>query len=458
LALPIQEVVKGAEILASGDFDYRIPKLGGDNEISHLAQSFNNMADAVRDKQTECVVQQNALQEMLARREAEFNVLAQVVALINRPADALTNNLMLGLQVFHQVFKTDMLAVFLLNKSGDFTYAAHACNLKDEPSFFQHCKEQVDLPLFKMAVTARDVVRIPDVSTCEIPLTPRQKECYQQLDVHQMGVKPIFADQDILGVLLLMRHKHQYISPENMGLLNALTNHVAVLIKNANLKSLSRDLVIMEERRRLAHELHDAVTQSLFSLSMAVEGLKSSFSNDEQTARAALDIISVQTATIQRELRSLINELRPLDVSLEDSLDQALKRHANSLQQASGADVRINIQGDTRKLPPNTQQVINRIAQEALSNIMRHAQATQAHLEICIDEDKVRMSVTDNGIGLDLNQWQNSNQNSYGLVSMRERAEWMGGTFEIQTVPGKGVKIFVQLPLVSTKAQVSPNE
>jgi nitrate/nitrite-specific signal transduction histidine kinase len=338
LALPIQEIVKGAEVLASGDFDYRIPRLKGDNEISSLAETFNQMADAVRDKQDECMVQQNALQEMLSRRETEFNVLAQVAALINRPSDALTNNLATGMQILHQVFKTDMLAVFLLGNSGDFAFAAHACNAEDEPLFIQHCKEQVDLPLLKMALETRDVVRIPNVSVCEIPLTPRQRESYQRLNVHQMGAKPIFADHQILGVLLLMRHQHKHISPENVGLLNALTNQIAILIQSANLKSLSRDLAIMEERRRLAHELHDAVTQSLFSVSLAAESLKSSLFTDEQNTLAALDVISTQIAAIQHELRSLINELRPLDVPLEDSLDQALKRHVNSLKQATGAD------------------------------------------------------------------------------------------------------------------------
>lgn len=453
LALPIQEIVKGAEILASGDFDYRIPKLKGGNEISSLAETFNHMADAVRDKQNECVVQQNTLQEMLSRREAEFNVLAQVAALINRPSDTLTNNLTAGMKIFHQVFKTDMLAVFLLDKSGDFTFAAHACNAEDEDLFLAHCKEQIDLPLFKMALETRDVVKIPSVADCELPLTARQRESYQRLRVHQMGAKPIFAGHQIVGALLLMRHKHKHISPENMGLLNALTNQVAVLIENANLKSLSRDLVIMQERRRLAHELHDAVTQSLFSLSMAAESLKSSFSADQQTALAALDVIAVQTATIQRELRSLINELRPLDVPLDDSLEQALKRHANSLKQATGADVHIHIQGDTRNLPPRAQQAINRIAQEALSNVMRHAQATQTRLEIIIDEKSAQMSIADNGVGIDLLQQQNANQNSYGLTSMRERAEWLGGTFEIQSIRGEGVKIFIQLPLSKIKTK-----
>jgi nitrate/nitrite-specific signal transduction histidine kinase len=453
LALPIQEIVKGAEILASGDFEYRIPGLTGDNEISNLGETFNHMADAVRDKQNECVLQQNALQEMLSRRETEFSVLAQVAALINQPSDALTNKLTTGMQILHQLFKTDMLAVFLLHNSGDFAFSAHACNAEDEPLFTQHCKDQVDLPLLKMALETRDVVRIPNIAECKIPLTPRQREGYQRLNVHQMGVKPIFADQQMLGVLLLMRHQFKHISPETMGLLNALTTQIAILIQNANLKSLSRDLVIMEERRRLAHELHDAVTQSLFSLSMAAESLKKSIFTDERNTLAALDVISTQTTAIQRELRSLINELRPLDVPLEDSLDKALKRHVNSLKQVTGANVFINIQGDTRNLPSGTQQAINRIAQEALSNVMRHAQATRTQLEIIIDKDKVQMSITDNGVGMDLHQHLDTNQSPYGLTSMRERAEWLGGTFEVQTAPGKGVKIFTILPLSGTKTE-----
>jgi NarL family two-component system sensor histidine kinase LiaS len=87
---------------------------------------------------------------------------------------------------------------------------------------------------------------------------------------------------------------------------------------------------------------------------------------------------------------------------------------------------------------------------------MRHAQATRTHLEIVIDENKAQMLITDNGVGMDLNQEQNTNQSSYGLTSMRERAEWLGGIFEIQTAPGQGVRIFTKIPLSGTKTEGIP--
>jgi nitrogen fixation/metabolism regulation signal transduction histidine kinase len=83
-----------------GDLDYRVPNLKGNNEISSLAETFNHMAEAVRNRQNECVMQQKALQEMLSRREMEFNVLAEIATLVKRPSNALTDNLDTGLRFF----------------------------------------------------------------------------------------------------------------------------------------------------------------------------------------------------------------------------------------------------------------------------------------------------------------------------------------------------------------------
>jgi signal transduction histidine kinase len=452
LALPIQELAKGAEILTTGDLDYRIPELGGDDEISDLAHTFNDMADAIREKQNECVLQQTALEEMLARREAEFDVIAQVAALINRPSGA-PNNLNLALEIAHQTLKTDLLALFFLNEAGDFVFTAYACDPEDEPLFRQHCINLIDLPLFRRAVETRDFVRIHNVAEPDLPITAEQQSSYEQMNIRRLAIKPVLAEQSVLGVLLLMRHKLGHIPQAKVSLLNTLTDHIATLIVNAHLRSRLRDLVIMEERRRLAHDLHDAVTQSLFSLSMAAEGLKSSLGNDAISTKLALEVITSQTAAIQTELRSLINELRPLDLTSEEGLEQAIKRHISSVRQVTKTDVNMHIHGNTRGLPKHIQQTINRISQEALSNVARHSQATRTDLKIEITDTMVNLSVIDNGVGLNPNQLSELDSRSFGLSSMRERAEWLGGNFEIRSGTGCGTEILVQLPLSSEKGR-----
>jgi signal transduction histidine kinase len=383
---------------------------------------------------------------MLSRRNAEFEVIAQVAALVNEPPD-LPSNLDTALSLASRVLETDFLAVFQYNDSDKFVFtSAYSRDPKSE-LFRQHCKEMIDLPLLELAVKQRDWVRTLDISQSQVPLTAQQLNAYEQLGVNRVGVKPIITQDRILGAMLLMRHRFHNIPITEITFAETFTNHLALLIINHQLKTQVRDLAIMEERRRMASELHDSVTQSLFSLGMANQSLVNILGDLPGPAGNALKLIDAQTRNIQVELRKLINELRPLNLRDKESLDYALKLHISSLQQTMRAATHLQIEGDPRRMPLAVQQTLNRIAQEALSNIARHSQASKVDVCLTIEADEVRLQISDNGVGFSPSDQRSSQFISYGLTSMRDRAEFIGGSLELKTFPGTGVEILVRVPL-----------
>lgn len=397
-----------------------------------------------------------SVQEMLDRRNAEFEVIARVAAISNSNA-SLPDKLTQALQYASSVLTTHYLAVFVNDPDGKPVHTASYSRLGNVEGFHRHCIDRVDLPLLEHAARTKDWIRIPDITCPPVPLTRKQLAAYKRLDVRRIGVKPVISQDKVLGTILLMRHRWVYIPVTEITFMDTFANHIAILIENSRLRRESRDLAIMEERRLLAQELHDSVTQNLFCLDMSVQGLKNSLSNTPghdpeeslpKPARAALDLIENQTHAIQKALRSLINELRPVELSGEESLDAALKRHISSLQQASGVQILLHIEGDSRWIPLRVQQALNRIAQGALSNIGRHAQAAEAWVRLVVGEKDVDLRIGDNGKGFDPAAVMASVQ-SYGLTSMSDQARLLGGAFEIVTGPGKGAEVRVSIPIRS---------
>ena len=188
------------------------------------------------------------------------------------------------------------------------------------------------------------------------------------------------------------------------------------------------------------------MTQSLFTLSLTARGLKSSLPQVPGANQQALDLLIDQTRLVQSEMRTLINELRPIDLEADD-LDSALRQHVQSIRRATNIDVKLNVQGSVRQIPKPVQQNLNRIAQEALSNVARHASASEVSVALVVSEQVVTLTISDNGIGFDLRAASLQQAGSLGLISMRERAELLGGALLVRSQPGKHTLVTAQIPL-----------
>lgn len=201
-------------------------------------------------------------------------------------------------------------------------------------------------------------------------------------------------------------------------------------------------LAAMDERRRLARDLHDAVTQSLYSLTLLAEtARRHARGGDWKAADEYVERLGELTGQSMKELRLLVHELRP-SLLEKEGLVGALQARLDAVERHSGIQARLTVNLD-RKLPPTTQLQYYRVAEEALNNALKHAAATAVHITIQASDDEVTMEICDNGKGFDPAR---TGSGGLGLVSMRERLEKMGGRFELITSPGAGTTLRVSSP------------
>jgi signal transduction histidine kinase len=227
---------------------------------------------------------------------------------------------------------------------------------------------------------------------------------------------PIVFRGDVVAAFYLS-NKEGGFTAEDQRLVRDLADHAAVLIEHSRLYEASRDLSVLEERNRLARELHDALTQSLFGLRLRLEA------GDTGGAAAVLEEVFA-------ELRSLIFQLRPPELERE-GLVTTLAKHLEVVGRTHELDTALDA-APCRDVDPDTEQALFRIAQEAISNAVRHAGAARIDLSIRRDGDDVVLEVRDDGHGFDPDHRAISSR-TLGLVSMRERAADRGGSVAIES-------------------------
>jgi signal transduction histidine kinase len=232
-------------------------------------------------------------------------------------------------------------------------------------------------------------------------------------------------------------------SDDDQRLIEMLAAHAAVAIENARLFERSRELSVVEERNRLARDLHDSVTQTLFSVVLNAEAAVTMLERDGAQARPQLEKVRDLARDALQEMRSLIFELRPAELEA-DGLVATLRKHVEVLQRVRRIEINMEVQ-DERRLPPDTEQGIFRIAQEALNNALKHAAPQRIDIALDLCGDVAHLTVRDDGIGFDPASPQATSKR-LGLTSMRERAEALGGHLRIESTPAAGTTVDVQVP------------
>ncbi|MFE7902778.1 GAF domain-containing sensor histidine kinase [Streptomyces sp. NPDC057424] len=226
-------------------------------------------------------------------------------------------------------------------------------------------------------------------------------------------------------------------------LLGILAQHAAIALTNARLYERSRELTIAEERSRLAHELHDAVSQKLFSLRLTAQAAARLVDRDPSRAKGELQQVAALAAEAADELRAAVVELRPAALD-EDGLVATLRTQIQVLDRAHSACVTFAGHG-VKALPASQEEALLRVAQEALHNALRHSGAD--HVDVTLDRSGsgAVLRVTDDGGGFDPTAVRHAGRH-LGLVSMRDRASGAGGTLTVESAPGKGTVIEMEVP------------
>ncbi|NML49873.1 GAF domain-containing sensor histidine kinase [Streptomyces sp. R302] len=261
---------------------------------------------------------------------------------------------------------------------------------------------------------------------------------------------PVRDGDETLGALFLANKR--CARPEGGGcgftaedeeLLGILAQHAAIALTNARLYERSRELTIAEERSRLAHELHDAVSQKLFSLRLTAQAAAALVDRDPARAKGELQQVAALAAEAADELRAAVVELRPAALD-EDGLVHTLRTQIQVLDRAHSAAVVFDSPG-IRALPAAQEEAVLRVAQEALHNALRHAEAARVAVTLVRHGQGARLTVADDGRGFDPATVRSAGRH-LGLVSMRDRAAGVGGALTVTSAPGEGTTIEMEVP------------
>ncbi|MFG2608115.1 GAF domain-containing sensor histidine kinase [Streptomyces sp. NPDC048514] len=230
---------------------------------------------------------------------------------------------------------------------------------------------------------------------------------------------------------------------EDEDLLDLLAQHAAIALTNARLYERSRELTIAEERSRLAHELHDAVSQKLFSLRLTAQAAAALVDRDPARAKGELHQVAALAAEAVDELRAAVVELRPAALD-EDGLIATLRAQTQVLDRAHSARVTFTGTG-FRAVPAAQEEALLRVAQEALHNALRHSGAGHVDVSVRRRGCGAVLRVTDDGSGFDPKTVRRAGRH-LGLVSMRDRASGVGGSLTVESALGKGTTIEMEVP------------
>ncbi|WP_245948339.1 sensor histidine kinase [Paenibacillus sambharensis] len=200
---------------------------------------------------------------------------------------------------------------------------------------------------------------------------------------------------------------------------------------------------VIEERQRLARELHDAVSQQLFAISMTATAVKRTLDKDFERAKRQVELIEEMASVAQSEMRALLLHLRPVHLEGKN-LPQALEALLEELKQKVPMAISLDMD-ESVVMMPQVEDHLFRIVQEALSNTLRHAKAEKMEIGLHVYGHQVRLTLRDDGVGFDLEE---KKQTSYGLLTMEERVTEMGGSFQIVSAPGEGTSIEVWVPVI----------
>lgn len=271
----------------------------------------------------------------------------------------------------------------------------------------------------------------------------------------QHATVPLRTASDVVGVMNLVLPRRRTLTSRELATLSAIGHQIGLAAERARLYEEVRQKEALrghllekvisaheDERRRIARELHDDAGQALTALILNLEVAEQSQTPLPTERLARLRKIAEDTLA---ELRRMIYDLRP---SILDDLGlaAALRWYAKETIEPQGVQVAVRISGLANRLPSHVETALFRIAQEALTNVLKHAGATHASVDLIERNGRVEMVITDDGRGFDLGSIRTNREGGMGLLGMRERAELLGGTLRVRTAPGGGTRLELAIP------------
>ncbi len=380
--------------------------------------------------------------DKLRRRNRELSILNAIAQALNREVD-LDRALQVALAQVADLLDLQTGWIWLLHEETQAAYLAAALNLPpalaDNPERMEgwcYCLDTYQKGDLEGAANV-------NVVTCS-----RLKNLVDGTDgLRYHASIPLYAHDKKLGVLNVASTDWRQLSPDDLRLLYTVGDLVSIAIERARLFARSVRLGTLEERNRLAREIHDTLAQGLVGIALRLETAEALLETEEASV-PALDAIrqalSLTRANLEEARRSVL-DLRAAPLAGR-SLADALTRLVEQLGRESGLEVHLEITGGARPLPVRLEVGLYRIVQEALQNVMRHAQAHHTAVHLLTTPDQVRLSIEDDGRGFDPSQVE---AGRFGLIGLNERVKLLGGRFLLDTAPGSGTRLEIQVPILN---------
>jgi nitrate/nitrite-specific signal transduction histidine kinase len=414
---PIQRLIGASEQVTAGQFKQRIEVKTGD-EIETLADQFNLMSAKLDDSYS-------SLEKKVADRTRELAILNSIISVANQSLeipeileDALNKTVeQMGFDAGAAFrFEMDPSSILLVSHWGL------------EPAL------AMDLANRYAVIPQGNAVELPSTVTIyEIEDTPGQLE---QSDIRLLVSVLLSTKGRTLGLFLLGRRAPRQLSSEELSLLSSIGQQVGVAMENARLYEQAEQTAITSERNRLARELHDAVTQTLFSANLIADVIPRIWKRNPEEGLKDLEELRQLTRGALAEMRTLLLEMRPESLERSD-LKSLLTQLAEAFIGRVRVPVSLVIQGDC-ELTHEVKIVFYRVAQEALNNIAKHSGARQVELQLECQPGQLNLRIQDDGLGFEP---VSITPDHMGMAIMRERASSIGASLKIESQVGQGTTV-----------------
>jgi signal transduction histidine kinase len=308
----------------------------------------------------------------------------------------------------------------------------------DEGVHYPKDRYVLDRGLLKLVIHERQPLRFDSLKEERAGLGIEIVSSGSPRVVHGWLGVPVLYGEKAVGAIIVGSYQRGAFDKGHQQVLASIANQAAVAIQNAQLYEQAQELAVVEERQRLARDLHDAVTQTLFSASLIAEVLPELWEADQNEGRQLLSELRQLSRGALAEMRTLLLELRPAAL-MEASLGDLLRQLGEAVTGRKGIPVEVMVEGEPQ-CPPDVHVALYRIAQEALNNVVKHSKASQVTVSLQCQPDNggVELCISDDGRGFDPTRIPSGH---LGVGIMHERARAIGATLEIESELGAGTRI-----------------
>lgn len=429
---PLIALASTATLIADGDLDRAAPVDRAD-EIAVLARAFNSMTRQLRDLILNLEDRINDRTRVLDRRALQMETSAKVSREITSIL-SLDELLRRVVELIRDAFGYYHVTIMLLEND----------ELVLRASTHPGQTALIRAKLSTRSLNGEAVRTNSAILSNDVRNEPSFLFDAAQPDTQSELVLPLRLGEGVIGTMDVTSTSSAAFTAQDAVVLQSLADQVAVAIENTRLYARTRELVVVEERNRLARDLHDSVTQSLSSLGILVEGWRRLVNEGEPyRIEAFLDRVSQITDQALKEMRLMVYELRPSTLESAGLLG-ALHGRLEMVERRFGINARV-IADEIVDLPAPVEEELYWIAHEALSNSLKHSGATRETVRIRCETGHLILEVSDNGRGFDISRVTSGG--SVGLNNMVERARHLGGELQILTTPGEGATIRAIVPI-----------